>query len=240
MLKPPTLALPTAPGALLGHRKNGAPIRLIAGGSQPAGEPAPAPAAPATGDPATPPPAAPPTPPPATGAGDVDWKAEAEKWKVLARKHEDRAKGNATNSENLAKVAAALGIEVGDKPDPAKLAEQVKQAQADHENARSEAAAARIELQVHRTAVRLGAHADRLLDSRSFCDAIDALDPKDPSELPALIEAKIGDALKKDPSLRAGQAPARSGGEMPPPNNGQPRPTSLRAAIGAHYGAQRS
>lgn len=43
-----------------------------------------------------------------TDTGDTtDWKAEAEKWKGLARKHEDRAKDNATAAEELEKLKAA-------------------------------------------------------------------------------------------------------------------------------------
>ncbi|GAA2566255.1 hypothetical protein GCM10010435_44290 [Winogradskya consettensis] len=36
-----------------------------------------------------------------------DWKAEAEKWQVLARKNEDRAKSNAGAAKELEKVRAA-------------------------------------------------------------------------------------------------------------------------------------
>lgn len=36
-----------------------------------------------------------------------DWKAEAEKWSTLARKHEERAKGNAQAAKELEKVRAA-------------------------------------------------------------------------------------------------------------------------------------
>lgn len=38
---------------------------------------------------------------------EPDWKAEAEKWKSLARKHEERAKDNATAAEELAKLREA-------------------------------------------------------------------------------------------------------------------------------------
>jgi hypothetical protein len=38
---------------------------------------------------------------------DVDWKAEAEKFKTLARKHEDRAKANAFAAKELEQVKAA-------------------------------------------------------------------------------------------------------------------------------------
>ena len=38
---------------------------------------------------------------------ETDWKAEAEKFKTLARKHEDRAKANATAAKELEQVKAA-------------------------------------------------------------------------------------------------------------------------------------
>lgn len=44
-------------------------------------------------------------PPPATGA--VDWKAEAEKWQALARKHEDRAKSNHDKVQELETAQAS-------------------------------------------------------------------------------------------------------------------------------------
>ena len=40
-----------------------------------------------------------------------DWKAEAEKWSTLARKHEERAKSNAQAAKELEKVRAAAMTE---------------------------------------------------------------------------------------------------------------------------------
>jgi hypothetical protein len=88
------------PGAILGHRRDGRPIYIIAGGSTPA-EPAAPPADPPAGDPApTPqPPAAPPAPAPA-GDGDTDWKAMARQW-------EKRAKENGKAADELEKLRKA-------------------------------------------------------------------------------------------------------------------------------------
>jgi hypothetical protein len=49
------------------------------------------------------------TPDPAEGAGDgaVDFKADAEKWKALARKHETRAKANEQAAKRLAEIEDA-------------------------------------------------------------------------------------------------------------------------------------
>jgi hypothetical protein len=47
-------------------------------------------------------------PPPAeTDTDTTDWKAEAEKFKTLARKHEDRAKANASAAKELEQVKQA-------------------------------------------------------------------------------------------------------------------------------------
>lgn len=54
-----------------------------------------------TGAPPAPPQATPPVTPPDTGT--KDWKAEAEKWQTLARKHEARAKDN-VDAANRAKT----------------------------------------------------------------------------------------------------------------------------------------
>lgn len=47
----------------------------------------------------------------ATDTDATDWKAEAEKWSALARKHEERAKTNATAAKELDKVRAAAMTE---------------------------------------------------------------------------------------------------------------------------------
>lgn len=47
------------------------------------------------GDPPPPPPPPPDPPPPPPDDDKKDWKAEAEKWQSLSRKHEERAKANA-------------------------------------------------------------------------------------------------------------------------------------------------
>jgi hypothetical protein len=104
----------------------------------------------------------------------------------------------------------------GDAPEPltpeqlqARLSETEGTAQA----ATAQALAARIELDVHRTATRLGADAERLLDSRAFCDEIDGIevDPADRAGFLAAVEAKVMAALTRNPGLRAGPAAAVSG-----------------------------
>lgn len=42
---------------------------------------------------------------------EVDYKAEAEKWKALARKHEDQSKSNATKAQELDELTATSAKE---------------------------------------------------------------------------------------------------------------------------------
>ncbi|MEV4414007.1 hypothetical protein [Catellatospora sp. NPDC049609] len=79
--------LSTIPGAIIGYRKNGTPIRLIAGAS-PEGEPP-------EGD-----------PPADTAAQLAAALADAEKWKALSRKHEANAKANADKATRLDQIEA--------------------------------------------------------------------------------------------------------------------------------------
>lgn len=67
---------------------------------------------------------------PDTG-GDKDWKAEAEKWKALSRKHEDTSKANADKARRLDE------LEEASKTEQQKLEERA---------AKAEAKAAEIEL----------------------------------------------------------------------------------------------
>lgn len=104
----------------------------------------------------------PPTPPP---AGDQDPAAEAEKWKQLARKHEQRAK------ENADKAKKYDDFEEASKSEQQKLAERASRAEAELAAAllkaeRAEIAAAKgvpVELLAGSTREELEAAADKLL-----------------------------------------------------------------------------
>jgi hypothetical protein len=168
----------------------------------PTGEPA-APAAPAADASATTE-----TPGQAPATNDVaslpDWaqkqiadlRAEAGKARTTAKQ---RAADEA-RAELAQQIGRALGLVQDAEPiDPAALTEQLTASQAD-------ALGARIELSVYRTAQRLGANADALLDSRAFVDSIDSLDvdPTDATAFAAAVEERVQAALKANPSLKAG------------------------------------
>jgi hypothetical protein len=170
-----------------------------------------------------------------------DTRGEAANHRTKARDAEGKAKDAETKHQStLDGIAKALGLKQDDgPPDPAKLTEQLQQSQAQQQAAQEAAVSAQIELQVYRTAQRLGANADRLLDSRQFCDKVDALEPQDEADFATLVEAEVKAALDKDPSLRAnGQGPPpRSGADMPgaPGAGTRKRSTSLSEAVAKHY-----
>lgn len=90
------------------------------------------------------------TTPPDTGTAtqpDTDWKAEADKWKSLARKHEEQAKANVAAAQRLAQIEDEQKTEAQKLTERASIAEQ-------------EAQAARLELARYRVAATKGLPAD--------------------------------------------------------------------------------
>lgn len=212
--------LPLTPGALLGYRKSGQPIHLIAGGSgegdQPA-EPSKPIAEPAT-QPNTPapeptPPADPPAPAAQTPPSDVsqlpDWaqklladtRKEAGDHRVKLREAEATAQAAKTAVDELQKtqqqqreaLAKFLGYSKEDEPpDPKVLAEQLAAAKAETDARMAEKREADVMLAVHRAASKHDADAEALLDSRAFQLAVKDLDPS-----AADFADRIGEAITK-------------------------------------------
>ncbi len=89
-------------------------------------------------------------------APETDWKAEAEKWKVQARKHEERAKANATAAKEL------------DQFRQASMSEQEKAIETARAEARAEAVTAMgrrlVDAEVRAAAKGRIADVDALLD----------------------------------------------------------------------------
>jgi septal ring factor EnvC (AmiA/AmiB activator) len=90
---------------------------------------------------------------------DTDWKAEAEKFKTLARKHEDRAKANASAAKELEQVKQAS---MSDQEKAVELAKQQARAEVLMEVASERVA----------DAVRLAA-AGRPVDVDALLDGLD-------------------------------------------------------------------
>lgn len=236
------------PGAILGYRKDGRPIRLIAGGSG-EGDPAPDTGTatdPNTGDPTddNPPADDKPDPPVKGKDGDAD-SDDVATWKKRARTQEDRAKANkqaldkaqADSKATLDAIAQALGLKSKDE-DPKALAEKLT---TELGGAQTDARQARVELAVYKAAAKHGGDADALLDSRAFVKAVGELDPADDGFAGAVGEA-IKTAIKANAKLAAAppaekKTPPRSGGEIPgAPGGGSKRPSGgLAGAISNHY-----
>jgi hypothetical protein len=189
--------------------------------------------------------------PPAAGPWDgFQWDGKvdslpADVAKVIREAREEAGKARTTAKENaatqarqelLATLSKAVGLDTDKPPTAEELTRQLTTATSERTVAQEDAAAARIELHVFRTATRLGADAEALLDSRAFCDAIDAIDAEDPQKFNEQVETAINNALSANPQLRAGQVPRRGGGDFAGGPGAPQRPTSLQDAVAARLG----
>lgn len=225
--------LPTTPGALLGHRKNGAPIYLIAGGSEPTPEPAPTP------EPSDPGPAPEPQPEPAKTAepeppapepqpepGTPEPKSvdELPSWaqklikdtRTEAATNRTKAKEvqtaldeiKTTQQQQMDGIAKALGLKSDDAPpDPKELMDKLTAAQQETQQRAAEKREADVMLAVYRAAGKHGADADALLDSRAFAAKVNSLDPAAEDFADRLGEA-ITEAVESSDRYKAAAAPA--------------------------------
>jgi hypothetical protein len=127
-------------------------------------------------------------------ASATDANAEADKWKALSRKNEDRMRANAEEAkvlrDKLAKQDAVL------KQLAEKAGVTLEPETADESNAKLAQAQAKMKTQaienaVIRKAQSAGVDADALLDSRAFVQSLANLDP-DASD----FSERVSDALK--------------------------------------------
>ena len=170
----------------------------------------PEPVAPAAPAPVPPTPATlPPVPaatPPAPGANLPDdpeaLKAMIQSLRSENAKSRTDAKTSAADEarQSLAQqIGKALGLVADDAPvDPAQLVE----------TNRSQS----VQLAVFKAAPQ-GVKVNELLDSMSFNNAVSQLDPASP-DFSSQVQEAIKAAVAANPSLKAGQAPARSGNQL--------------------------
>jgi hypothetical protein len=120
-------------------------------------------------------------------------KAEADRWKQQSRTQEQRSKANHAELKNrdalLREIAAKVGVEFDDKPDPEELTRKLEAAQAT-------AKAKSVELAVYHSAATTGANAAALLDSREFMSRTAALDP-DAGDFPAAVADLVAGAAQQ-------------------------------------------
>jgi hypothetical protein len=149
---------------------------------------------------------APETTAPDTGE-EIDWKAEAEKYKALSRKHEKRARDNKAALDDFQAKAT-----------PAEGEEDWK---AKYEEAESRATEVTYKDAVRDAASDAGADYKALIDSQSFRDAVsDQLGEYfDDDELRDAVNTAAKEFAKQDRFRAARTGPARSGTEI---NGGPP------------------
>lgn len=184
-------------GTVIGYRRNGAPIHVIAGGSDeggagsdsgqpPAGNPDP------SGQPGTPP-----APPAGDQGGSSSGPSGDETdWKALARQWEKRAKENRGAADELATLKAS---QMSDQEKAVTAAEKAGRTAAAAEYA-SKLAGAEFRAALASARVELG-EAAALIDVTQFVDG-DKVDT-------AAIEAAVKKLAKLAP-----RGPGRSGGDM--------------------------
>ena len=138
--------------------------------------------------------------------------AEAAKYRTSLRAQEQatadlQAKFD-EQGQTLAKLAAVFNPDAGNA-DPA---EQVQTITAEADKLRSRVGELEAELLVHNLAGTEGVNASRLLDSRTFTNALHGLDPAADNYRDQVADA-IKEAVSKDASLStgAGQGPSRGG-----------------------------
>ncbi|MFB4276049.1 hypothetical protein ACBJ59_12195 [Nonomuraea sp. MTCD27] len=192
----------TTPGAIIGYRRNGRPIRLIAGGSE---------GAPEGG---TPPPADPPAPP---ADPPAEPPAQETDWKAMARQWEKRAKDNSKAAEELEKLKASQMTETEKAVAAAKTAGATEAAK----TFGARLAAAEFKAAVAAKGLDLGEALD-LIDTTRFVD-----DQGDVDE--AEIKKAIAKLAKLAPTGGPGRSGGDFGGGNGSAGT-QERPKNLREA----------
>ncbi|MCW2920125.1 MAG: hypothetical protein JWN52_8193 [Actinomycetia bacterium] len=142
----------------------------------------------------------------------TDWQAEAEKYKALARKHEDRAKANKRALDEAAQAAQGKAGE----PTLDDYKAQLTEAATAREAAEERAAVAIYKSTVDSVAAKVGADAVALRDSGSFQDAVteELGDDFDDDDLEAAV-TKVAKEYAKKPRFAKQTGPARSGADLP-------------------------
>lgn len=205
------MTVPVAPGAPAGEAPPATP---------PVPPPVPVPAAP---------PAAPPAPVAPASTDDTvarmaKIEAERDEWRQFSRKHErtaEQLQGALDKQDALIRtLAEKAGVEIDGAPDPAKLAEQLTNAQ---QSAQDRAR----ELAIFRAATGV-ANADKLLDSRQFMLKTAGLDPAS-SDFADQVKALVAATVTADPTLAATVPPIPAPAATPVP------PPALPASSGADF-----
>ncbi|MCQ1575388.1 hypothetical protein [Streptomyces parvus] len=152
--------------------------------------------------------------------GDV--AAEKAKREALEQKAKD-------DQDTLMKrVATAFGLETDEAkpPTPEELAKQLEEAQTRTKASDDRVRQTQVELAVYKTAARHGGDPDALLDSRSFANAIEKLDPT-----AADFDEQVGKAVKT-----AVDSNKKLAAKVPQPKEPEPTPAGGAPMDGAGNG----
>lgn len=149
----------------------------------------------------------------------------------------DEAASHRTEKQQLKSaldgIAKLLNPEAGDKDkiDPAEMATQLTTERSDH-------AALQREHQALRSAIKVGADHDALLDSRGFLAKLADLDPK-ASNFASKVEAAVKAAVEANPKLKAQAASGSSSADHGAGGSGESTkrtPKSVTDAVAGYYG----
>ncbi|WP_306358686.1 MULTISPECIES: hypothetical protein [unclassified Nocardia] len=151
----------------------------------------------------------------------TELKAQVAQSEANAKKaaEEAMAKVREEITQSFAKALNLVPEEVPESPEQLLDAAtaQAREAQTLAQANAAAARAARVELDAYRVADKAGADPDAVLDSRTFLEAIDGLDPAD-GEYAAKLAAAVTKAVDANPRLKrpapAPAAPDRSGGDL--------------------------
>lgn len=238
-----TSPLATAPGQIIGYRKDGRPIFPIAGASSPPEPPAPpvvppvVPAAPVA--PPVAPPTIPATPPaPVAPAAAVSEKVEdlpdwAQKLIGDTRKEAaDNRVAKQAETDRVKAILKAAGIETEDD-DPIKALETTR---ATNQSLTDENRTLRVELALGSSARLHGADESLLVAVLAHKGELAKLDPA-AADFSTKLDALVKATVEANPKLKGGQAPPVSG----IPGSGGPGPAAdIDAAIDAASKAGRT
>ncbi|MGC3954627.1 MAG: hypothetical protein QM804_10295 [Propionicimonas sp.] len=150
------------------------------------------------------------SPKPDTGDAPVDWKAEAEKWKSLSRKHEDASKANADKAKLYDDAQEAAKTEAQKQADAlAKLAAENEALKVSNLRAQvAEAKGVPAALLTGSTQAEIEAAAEALLAFRGEA-------PKPPAAPPATGQGNVGEPVgAKGPQLTRGQVQGMTAEEI--------------------------
>lgn len=206
------LTLPETPGEIIGYRRNGTPIRLIAGASP--------------DDPSNTPADTDPAAEPETGAEEetVDWKA---KYEEMESKYRGQKKVNRDLERRYKREPRPSGQPAtGDEDDDAAEDERV-------EAARQAAIERELQAAARAAAYKVGGRAPELLDSVSFLKKLDKLDVEDADEFEEEAEKLMRAEVKKLPPKGP---PKKQGADVSGGGNDRERPKSVREAFARKYG----